>query len=475
MPENVEEELEVVRAIYGDEEVQLLTDTSADEVRIEVDLRPRVEQGAALVSVTIAVVLPDGYPASALPKVHVERSRGLGDSALGTLMSAAQRACDEHGLQEDGCICQVLDAVSEALDEANDSQVECSICKESCSPGENVVHPPCDHIFHASCIGHWAALKAEEAEAKALEAAASIISARDGLRREVEESVNREAEAALRASDARKYAATCAKLPEIVRLRREGGERAESLVVDAEHEAMLVNEEEEEIPLERLVEQARSAKAEEKRLIAEERRAQARLADEQRRLEVLEAELEQEAQTRAAAPMPCPVCRKPIERSLLPEPICRKAPRREEKSIEQGSVAALPENLRKQVYSVQAHQRALLNTRSNRESANEAQTEATVELSNAVRTEAKAQSTKSPQEQAKGYGKSVTQTRSEITSTQVEQVPSWSASNWDSSEWSTSAWWAESGNQGAEWWNKNSTGSSYQSGGKGGERRGRWR
>ncbi|CAK0877202.1 unnamed protein product, partial [Prorocentrum cordatum] len=120
VPPELEEEAEVVRAIYGEDAVRASAG-GAGLLSLEVDLQPRVEQGAALVSVCLRVDLPEGYPSAARPRVALERSRGLSDAGAASLLRAAERAAEEHGCQEFGCVSQLLAEVSEALDLANDA------------------------------------------------------------------------------------------------------------------------------------------------------------------------------------------------------------------------------------------------------------------------------------------------------------------------------------------------------------------
>jgi len=384
--EELEEEIEVLRAIYGDDAVLVVTGEAVveGEVRLEVDLQPRVEQGAALVSVTVTVLLPLGYPVEAVPKVHIERSRGLGDAALGSLLAAARRACEEHGLQEVGCVSQLLMDVSEALDVANDTS-ECNICLLPCCPGESTVHTSCDHIFHSRCIGYWDALKAAEVEADASDASQSSRATRNSLRREVDDAASRQTDITLDLAKSRGHAAKCAALADVARIRHAGGRQAEELEIDAEMAEALLNEEGEEIELEELVEKARLAKAEEKRLTSDERKAQARLVEMERKLEEIEARLSIEAAGRAGAGLPCPVCRASIDRSLLPERgrCCSVV----ESATVSAPVQALPAELRKQVREVQTQHHLLLERRREKEIAEAAAAAAAAATTTAPETE----------------------------------------------------------------------------------------
>ncbi|CAJ1436554.1 unnamed protein product [Effrenium voratum] len=120
LPEVLEEELEILRAlwipigsidaIYGEEPVRrlelhgirLVQRKTEEENRpvccIEVDLEPMTDEGVQLVSVTLLLSVPKGYPLEAVPLVSVEKSRGIG----------AKKAVTQHGLQEDGCLAPLL-------------------------------------------------------------------------------------------------------------------------------------------------------------------------------------------------------------------------------------------------------------------------------------------------------------------------------------------------------------------------------
>merc|ERR1719189_2533786 len=146
VPPEIEEELETVRAIYGEEAVRVLdapplASATGDLLHFQVDLQPRVAQGTALVSLCLQVALPAGYPAAAAPRFTVERSRGIADAGVRAVLDAAGKAAEEYGLQEDGCISLILAEVSDALDTANDAS-ECSICLAPCGSSESV-HTAC--------------------------------------------------------------------------------------------------------------------------------------------------------------------------------------------------------------------------------------------------------------------------------------------------------------------------------------------
>ncbi|CAE6962936.1 unnamed protein product [Symbiodinium natans] len=79
LPESLQEELEILRAIYGEETVRLLKDRRIQEdgeepvCCLEVDLEPMSEEGFQLVWVTLLVTVPKGYPLTATPKIEVGR------------------------------------------------------------------------------------------------------------------------------------------------------------------------------------------------------------------------------------------------------------------------------------------------------------------------------------------------------------------------------------------------------------------
>jgi len=112
--------------------------------------------------------------------------------------------------------------------------------------------------------------------------------------------------------------------------------------------------------LQLLSQQVQEAKGELQHLKLEDKKTQGRLAEQRRCLKVLEDELAADAADRSAAGLPCPVCRAPIERALLPSQLVAQ-PLHE--SDEAASVNALPDPLRKQVREEQRRQQAILAAR----------------------------------------------------------------------------------------------------------------
>ncbi|CAE7760359.1 unnamed protein product [Symbiodinium sp. CCMP2456] len=189
LPEALQEELEILRAIYGDETVRLLKDKRIQDdgeepiCCLEVDLEPMSEEGFQLVWVTLLVTVPKGYPLSATPKIEVDKSRGIGDAATGAMMDAAKKGIEHHGLQEQGCLGPILSEVKDALGK---TVSECSICMDECDPG-SAIFVACNCVFHRRCIEEWRALKDEEKRKKADAATESIKSQRDALEKQCEE------------------------------------------------------------------------------------------------------------------------------------------------------------------------------------------------------------------------------------------------------------------------------------------------
>lgn len=351
------EEAEVVRAIYGEDAVRICADSETAAARVEVDLHPRVEEGAALVWATLALRLPPGYPGSAAPQASVERSRGLGDSAVSSLLAAARAAIAVHGLAEDGCVCQILAEVSEALDAANDES-ECNICLFPCGGrgGGTPVHLVCDHVYHAACLGRWAAIKAAEAEVAAGDSMRSTRAQRDALARDSAEAAARVVETGARVTEVRDEVAVRTARRDAARGRlrledpgAEDSDGLEALDEDADNPEFQALDARQQ--LEVLDERLTSAKAALKQAQADERRAQSRCAELERLLQSLEVELSAHAADVAATGLPCPVCRTPIDRALLQADALQGATH--ENGSGPGStgasVASLPPSLREQV------------------------------------------------------------------------------------------------------------------------------
>lgn len=355
LPE-IEDEVDVVKAIYGEDAVRLLRGRDPNTVALEVSLHPRVEQGAALVSATVSLSLPAGYPCTAEPQVSVERSRGLSDSSLAKLLQAAKVAVASHGLAEDGCVCQLLAEMSEALDAANDES-ECNICLSPCGGASDgsVVHAPCHHVYHAGCLSRWAAIKAAEAQAAAGDAMRSAVAQRDALLRDVAEAEVKVQEMALQAVKAKDLLANCTRL-------RDASRRLHCGAGDDEDDEELPNLADEDGQVPSLIEfEARlmSAKGALKGILTDERRSQARRVDVDRQLGVLEDDLAATAAGVGSAGLPCPVCREPIDCSLHPPLNSGSVAGPLEGSLG-ASVDSLPKELREYTRTLQRQHAGLL-------------------------------------------------------------------------------------------------------------------
>lgn len=344
MSPEADEEIELLKAIYGDEAVELR------DQRVLVSLQPRVGQGTALVSATVALCLPDGYPAVA-PEVMIEKSRGLMDSGVSALTAAAKAAVEQYGAGEDGCLCQVMAEVNEALDLANDES-ECLICLQACGSvtDASVVHAPCDHVYHATCLGHWANLKKSEARAAVEDSTQSVRSQRDALAREVAE-----------------LSAQLVDLAEEI-------SRMEELLLELQSKRQMQlrqieeGEEMEEEPDEpSLEEQLATVKDDLKSCLAKKRKSETRCKDLSGDLGVLEDQLKASTGNVDAAGLPCPVCRAPIPQDLLPVAVDSASATSVASGPFAASVESLPQELRKQVRQLQKQHQAILEERRKKE------------------------------------------------------------------------------------------------------------
>ncbi|CAE8642812.1 unnamed protein product [Polarella glacialis] len=186
---DIAEEVEVLRAIYGDEAIRIIEprpkkdDEEGGEelLSLEVDLQPMAEDGTQLVWVTLFIQVPAGYPSQAVPQVEVKKSRGIGDVAIEAMMEAAKHSATAHGLQEIGCLAPVLSEIKDALGKAVS---ECSICMMDCDAGESVF-VACGCVFHQACLDQWRGLKDKEKSDKADGATTSIKAERDSLIRQL--------------------------------------------------------------------------------------------------------------------------------------------------------------------------------------------------------------------------------------------------------------------------------------------------
>eukprot|EP00913_Durusdinium_trenchii_P028640 g26860.t1 len=229
LPEILVQEIEILRAIYGEEPVRLVQRKKAEDeesgrtplyqrigvATIEATrgntsylnalvLRPEdaselmqalnlpfdwsslldestkpSSQQMVEVWVTLQLIVPAGYPSNATPTILVEKSRGIGDVATEAMMDAAEKARQQYGLQEEGCLAPLLSEVKDALGKAVS---ECYICMMDCDPG-SAIFVACNCVFHRECLEEWRGLKDQEKISKADAATESIKSQRDALER----------------------------------------------------------------------------------------------------------------------------------------------------------------------------------------------------------------------------------------------------------------------------------------------------
>eukprot|EP00434_Breviolum_minutum_P016741 symbB.v1.2.014764.t1/scaffold1084.1/size139254/3 len=308
-------------------------------------LQPRVGQGTALVFATIGLRILDGYPAVA-PVITIEKSRGLSDGGVAALKAKAMTALETY--EGEACLCQVIEEINEALDLANDES-ECLICLQACGSvtDASVVHAPCGHVYHATCLGHWARLKKSEAHAAVEDSTQGVRSQRDALAREVAELTVQLDELT---SETQRLEELVAKLNDKLMLQRKMLEEGEEVEEPPEDEPSLDD-------------QLATAKEDLKSCLSKKRKSETKCSDLSRELGRLEAELEASTGTVNAAGLPCPVCRAPIAQDLLPAVSPGAGPA----GPSSGSVANLPQELQQQVRQLQREHQAILEDRLRKE------------------------------------------------------------------------------------------------------------
>jgi len=221
-------------------------------------------------------------------------------------------------------------------------------------------------VYHAACIGRWDVLKALEAERQALESTGSVRAEQEALKREIADGQARGAQLVADLADCQSRLAAAQVAQARVREAQASEEEEDSALLASEL-GILPNgneEMEELLRLEELLQlfsqRVQQAKGELQHLKLEDRKTQGRLAQQRCRLKVLEDELAADAAKRSAAGLPCPVCRAPIERALLPSPLVAQSPHDSEAAA---SVNELPDSLRKHVREEQRRQQAILAAR----------------------------------------------------------------------------------------------------------------
>lgn len=148
--ETVAAELELMRAMFSEEELQV--NKAARLVCCLLQPRMGGEAASRHVQAWLQIELPPSYPEEA-PLVTLQRTRGLIHREESRLLGAV-RACAEerHG---ECCVHNLVESGADVLTDINRSG-DCPVCYDALFEGAGPVFmSPCFHSFHAPCIGAW--------------------------------------------------------------------------------------------------------------------------------------------------------------------------------------------------------------------------------------------------------------------------------------------------------------------------------
>jgi len=151
----VEEELDAVVAVYGDDVVGIerIGDGGARVVTIRIN--PDVAGHEALIhaSLLVRISIPDTYPAAGRAEVVIESMAGVADEdGVGLDESLAAKSKELEGEQS---LFELLQACKDFANDHNVPADDCCICMCPFDDDEPYVKAKCSHSFHSECLSRW--------------------------------------------------------------------------------------------------------------------------------------------------------------------------------------------------------------------------------------------------------------------------------------------------------------------------------
>ncbi|VDK31652.1 unnamed protein product [Gongylonema pulchrum] len=148
----VEQEMEVLKSIYGDELVIEETPDSADsQAVLNLRIQPSVQDRTCAPSIRAVIELPHQYPDVA-PRVHFQLPRGVDEENLNTLRDRISEFLREHlGVT---IVFDVFEMIRDFL--ATQQSIPCAVCpiclRKFSEAVASVCTSTCDHYFHHQCL-----------------------------------------------------------------------------------------------------------------------------------------------------------------------------------------------------------------------------------------------------------------------------------------------------------------------------------
>ncbi|KAL5016174.1 hypothetical protein ScPMuIL_005763 [Solemya velum] len=149
----IQEELEVLEAIYIDE-LTILRNDSGELSSIKLQLHPSTgdDQKKKYVCLTLAIKISTHYP-DEIPGICITNPRGLGEEEIYSL----QKDLEKLALERKGStmLFELIELAKESLTEGNHPKCACMICLEHFKEGQDFTKTDCYHYFHSKCLSRY--------------------------------------------------------------------------------------------------------------------------------------------------------------------------------------------------------------------------------------------------------------------------------------------------------------------------------
>ncbi|XP_033225455.1 E3 ubiquitin-protein ligase RNF25 isoform X2 [Belonocnema kinseyi] len=157
--ERVVDEIEALKAILLDDELNIKENESGEPELIEILVFPSTgeDSQSQYVCVSLVVKLVPGYP-DVSPDVSFRNPRGLDEGTMKIIQSEAYTKCQDFVGQP--VMFELIELVREHLTESNLPTGQCAVCLYGFTEGDEFTKTECYHHFHSHCLAsHVAAAK----------------------------------------------------------------------------------------------------------------------------------------------------------------------------------------------------------------------------------------------------------------------------------------------------------------------------
>ncbi|KAG7209061.1 hypothetical protein KM043_015218 [Ampulex compressa] len=149
--ERVTDEIEALRAILLDDELDIKENDRGEPECIETVLFPSTgeDSQSQYVCVTLVVQLPVGYP-DVLPTINLRNPRGLDEDTVKLMQSDAEAKCKDFIGQP--VMFELIELIREHLTRSNLPTDQCAVCLYGFREGDEFTKTECYHYFHSHCL-----------------------------------------------------------------------------------------------------------------------------------------------------------------------------------------------------------------------------------------------------------------------------------------------------------------------------------